>query len=145
MNKLCAKTSPYLRADQPPLRLRDTRITVNHPFFLLYCYSQFRSRYSFQSIETTRIRNVECRIVEFSLNRSNRGNWKKRNDHKIFSILFSNRNFTLVVRTVSRNISQIVPDKGEQEEKGRRTFVRFPSSREIAESFGQRCNETRGD
>lgn len=87
---------------------------------------------------------AECRIVEFSLNRSNRGNWKKRNDHKIFSILF-HRNFTLIVRTVSRNISQIVPDKGEQKEKGRRTFVRFLSSREIAESFGQRCNETRGD
>lgn len=130
MNKLCAKTSPYLRArinaDQPPLRLRlAARYPNNRKSSILSRLLLFAVSIAiFLPIDRNDSNPAECRIVEFSLNRSNRGNWKKRNDYKIFSILF-HRNFTLVVRIVSRNISQIVPDKGDQEEKGRRTFVRF--------------------
>lgn len=73
---------------------------------------------------------AECRIVEFSLNRSNRGNWKKRNDHKIFSILFRIETLHLSLEPFRETSLKLFPTKANgRKREGARSFVSPPRAK----------------
>lgn len=136
MNKLCAKTSPYLRArinaNQPPLRLRlAARYPNNRKSSILSRLLLFAVSIAiFLPIDRNDSNPAECRIVEFSLNRSNRGNWKKQNDHKIFSILFRIETLHLSLEPFRETSLKLFPTKATRRKReDARSFVSPPRAK----------------